>query len=219
MISTSQPFFDDKELFPISDEKYAEELQFQEALIKWSIFTCFLCDLYGCQTNGRNVQKRQLHPSFCEDCLGKYIGTKIQENIAMVKFPEPKCKGILEPQLCCSIVPKEAFERWENALCESLGVDVTICGCPNCHKLFCAQCNVAWHAGMECGEFKSRKNGERDQREDNMVMELAKQKNWRRCPGCNFYVEKTAGCLHISCRCGNEFCYGCGSKWSSSNSC
>ncbi|KAL5579658.1 hypothetical protein UlMin_012100 [Ulmus minor] len=167
--------------------------------------------------------------SFCEDCLGKYIGTKIQENIAMVKCPEPKCKGILEPQLCHSIVPKEVFERWENALCESLdcsamlvddgGVDVTICECPNCHKLFCAQCNVAWHAGMECGEFKSRKNGERDQRDDDMVMELAKQKNWRRCPGCNFYVEKTAGCLHISCRCGNEFCYGCGSKWTSSHSC
>ncbi|KAL3008630.1 hypothetical protein AAZX31_07G042800 [Glycine max] len=46
-----------------------------------------------------------------------------------------------------------------------------------------------------------------------MLMELAKNKCWRRCPKCNFYVEKVDGCKHITCRCGNEFCYACGSSW------
>lgn len=58
--------------------------------------------------------------SFCSYCVGKYVATKIQENISSLKCPEPKCDGVLEPQLCRSIVPKNVFERWESALCESL---------------------------------------------------------------------------------------------------
>ncbi|KAL4336792.1 hypothetical protein S245_039327 [Arachis hypogaea] len=73
-----------------------------------------------------------------------------------------------------SIIPKEVFERWENALCENLvlatskkfycpfkdcsamlvnndGNEVVTCSeCPHYHRLFCAQCKVAWHGGLEC---------------------------------------------------------------------
>ncbi|XLR09955.1 hypothetical protein S83_037893, partial [Arachis hypogaea] len=128
---------------------------------------------------------------------------KIQENISNVKCPEPKCRGILEPQNCMSIIPKEVFERWENALCENLvlatskkfycsfkdcstmlvnddGNEVVTCSeCPNCHRLFCAQGKVAWHGGMECGEFMGLNENERE-KEDLMVMNLAKaNKRWR----------------------------------------
>ena len=159
--------------------------------------------------------------SFCAECIGKYVATKIQENISYVKCPDPKCRGLLEPQCCLSIIPKEVFDRWENALCESLvlgsqkfycpfkdcsvmlvddgGEVVTVSECPNCRRLFCAQCRVAWHAGIECREFQ-RLNKYEIEREDIMVMELAKNKNWRRCPLCRFYVEKVQGCLHITCR-------------------
>ncbi|KAM2993604.1 hypothetical protein FF2_045682 [Malus domestica] len=46
-----------------------------------------------------------------------------------------------------------------------------------------------------------------------MVLELAKKNKWRRCPTCKFIVEKNEGCLHITCRCGYEFCYACGKYW------
>nr|GFB34620.1 probable E3 ubiquitin-protein ligase RNF217 [Tanacetum cinerariifolium] len=54
---------------------------------------------------------------------------------------------------------------------------------------------------------------------DIMLMDLAKNKKWRRCPSCKFYVERTDGCLHISCRCGYHFCYGCGEKHTSEHTC
>ncbi|KAL1329442.1 E3 ubiquitin-protein ligase RSL1-like [Arachis hypogaea] len=155
--------------------------------------------------------------SFCDECIAKYIAAKIQENISNVKCPEPKCRGILEPQNCMSIIPKEVFERWENALCENLvlatskkfycsfkdcstmlvnddGNEVVTCSeCPNCHRLFCAQGKVAWHGGMECGEFMGLNENERE-KEDLMVMNLAKaNKRWRRC--------------------GHRFCYACGKPW------
>ncbi|CAH1417539.1 unnamed protein product [Lactuca virosa] len=177
---------------------------------------------------------------FCSDCISQYVSVKIKENIAKVKCPDPTCKGIIGPEVCRDIVPKEVLERWEDALCESMilatqkfycpfkdcsamlvddsGETVTSSECPNCNRLFCAQCKVAWHSGMDCKEFKSLKKDERNP-EDLMLMQLAKNKKWKRCPSCNFYVEKQIGCHRISCRCGNHFCYGCGKKHVGSYAC
>ncbi|XP_060972220.1 E3 ubiquitin-protein ligase RSL1 [Cannabis sativa] len=289
--------FDDDELFPISDEKYAHELQLQEALMSAAFSSrklfpvkeekdhnnmfkttaadrllmkkvklekeegesssssslvvaaagfCPICT--EPKTTREMFRNDNCSHSYCSDCIGRYVVLKIQDNISMVKCPHPNCRGVLEPQLCRSIVPEQVFGRWENALCESLilgakkiycpfkdclammvvddgEMSVTVSECPGCHRLFCAQCNVSWHEGTECGEFQrvSGKSGSTkissSEKEDKMVLELAKKKQWRRCPSCCFFVEKTEGCLHISCRCGNEFCYGCGSKWSSSHDC
>ncbi|XLT45929.1 hypothetical protein HN873_038533 [Arachis hypogaea] len=105
----------------------------------------------------------------------RFMTLEMDLAILVMKCPEPKCKGILEPQNCISIIPKEVFERWENALCENLvlatskkfycpfkncsamlvnddGNEVVTCPeCPHCHRLFCAQCKVAWHGGIKCG--------------------------------------------------------------------
>lgn len=35
------------------------------------------------------------------------------------------------------------------------------------------------------------------------------------CPRCRNGVEKRSGCNHISCRCGHEWCFRCGSDWES----
>ncbi|CAH1442393.1 unnamed protein product [Lactuca virosa] len=168
---------------------------------------------------------------YCSDCISGHVSAKIKENITNVKCPDPKCKEVIGPEHCRAIVPKEVLERWEEALCESLilgsekfycpfkdcsvmlvddgGESVTSSECPNCHRLFCAQCKVAWHSEMDCTEFQSLNEDERNP-EDIMLMQLAKSKEWRRCPSCNIIVEKQEGCHRISCRCGNHFCYGCG---------
>ncbi|XP_052883427.1 uncharacterized protein LOC108465606 [Gossypium arboreum] len=93
--------------------------------------------------------------SFCNDCIGKYVKAKIHENIAMVKCPDVNCNAALEPQFCRSIV---LF-----------------------HRLFCAQCRVAWHAGISCSEFRNLGKARLGRpREDIMVVELGKNMKWRR---------------------------------------
>nr|GEU47122.1 zinc finger, C6HC-type [Tanacetum cinerariifolium] len=96
---------------------------------------------------------------------GGHVAAKIQENITTVRCPDPNCKGIIGPEACRLIVPKEVLDRWEDALCESLilgaekfycpfkdcsamlvndgGEAVTSSECPHCYRLFCAQCKVA----------------------------------------------------------------------------
>ncbi|XP_077230492.1 E3 ubiquitin-protein ligase RSL1-like [Tasmannia lanceolata] len=177
---------------------------------------------------------------FCNDCISKHIAAKIQQNITMVECPDVGCQGLLDLQFCQPIVSAQVFERWENAVCESMvlasqrfycpfkdcsalliddgGEVVTQSECPNCHRLFCALCMVPWHSGADCEEFQSLNEGDRG-RDDLMVMELAKSRKWKRCPSCNFYVEKKEGCQHITCRCGSQFCYKCGSLWNDHRNC
>lgn len=179
--------------------------------------------------------------TFCKDCISRYVASKIHGNVTRIKCPDMNCReGDIGPDICREIVPKEVLERWDNVLCESLIIGsqkfycpykdcsavmlndgeekVTSSECPNCRRLFCAQCNVAWHAGIDCSQFKSLNENER-KNVDIMLVELAKKKKWRRCPKCQFYVEKKSGCLHITCRCGYEFCYGCGSIYTPSHAC
>ncbi|KAL6137872.1 hypothetical protein ACLB2K_063161 [Fragaria x ananassa] len=42
---------------------------------------------------------------------------------------------------------------------------------------------------------------------------LMREQQWRMCPKCTSYVEKTRGCLRITCRCDFHFCYSCGEEW------
>ncbi|KAL0540477.1 hypothetical protein IC582_020483 [Cucumis melo] len=84
--------------------------------------------------------------------------------------------------------------------------------------MFCAKCNVKWHAEVECEEFQKlclEENG----RDDLLAMKLAEQQNWKRCPHCRIYVEKIEGCPYVICRCGTKFCYSCGAKWGGRHAC
>ncbi|KAK3026695.1 hypothetical protein RJ639_041542 [Escallonia herrerae] len=182
---------------------------------------------------------------YCTDCTAKYVASKLEENIIQIPCPVPDCrKGLLEPEPCRAILPPDVFDRWGNALCEAviLGSEKFYCPfkdcsalliddrergevmreseCPFCRRLFCVQCKVVWHSGIECSEFQRLNKDERE-REDILLMKLAKKNRWTRCPKCRFYVEKSDGCLFMRCsgnsnmsvydnRCGYNFCYNCG---------
>ncbi|XP_062088480.1 E3 ubiquitin-protein ligase RSL1-like [Humulus lupulus] len=96
--------------------------------------------------------------SFSSDCIGKYVVSKIQDNISMVKCPHltPTAEAFW---IRSSVVP--LFRRKYCPLkdCLAMMVDdgeglVTVSVCPSCHRLFCAQCNVSWHEVTGCGKFQ-----------------------------------------------------------------
>ncbi|XP_022731385.1 probable E3 ubiquitin-protein ligase RNF217 [Durio zibethinus] len=167
---------------------------------------------------------------YCIGCTVKYIESKLDDNVTRIPCPVTNCQGLLEPDFCRDILPRDLFNRWGKALCESafLGSEKIYCPykdcsallindgknatknfrCPFCKRVFCVQCKVAWHSGVDCAKFqKLKKLGS-----DAMLVDLAKRKKWRQCPKCNYYVEKSAGCYYVKCRCGNAFCYNCGAK-------
>ena len=40
---------------------------------------------------------------------------------------------------------------------------------------------------------------------------------YRQCRRCKFIIEKSAGCNHMRCRCGYQFCYVCGKRWAAAH--
>ncbi|KAJ6945409.1 E3 ubiquitin-protein ligase RNF217 [Populus alba x Populus x berolinensis] len=173
--------------------------------------------------------------SFCNDCISRHVATKVQDNIRVVTCPGLSCRAVLQLDTCRPVLTRGVIDLWEEALCEEVisasqrfycpfkdcsallvddneGETIRESECPFCHRLFCAQCSVPWHPGVDCDEYQRLNEDERG-REDLMVRELAKDKKWGRCPKCKFYVERTEGCPHMVCRCRFEFCYGCEAQW------
>jgi E3 ubiquitin-protein ligase RNF144 len=159
--------------------------------------------------------------AFCNTCVGRYVASKIAENVAMIGCPDPECeKGSVEIHQCWGIIPSGLFDRWNVALCEDVvGDDKLYCPfkdcsalltndgtekikeaeCPHCHRLFCASCLVPWHHGIRCKEFK--KLGDDEKGPDDLTLKkLANKKKWQRCPNCKMYVSRRSGCLVIHCR-------------------
>ncbi|KAL5783592.1 hypothetical protein ACOSP7_008621 [Xanthoceras sorbifolium] len=192
----------------------------------------FVCDIcVEPKNSGESFNIKGCSHAYCAGCMAKYVASKLQENITSISCPVADCRGLLEPEYCRNILPREVFDRWGNALCEAVilgaqkfycpfkdcsallidegGETITQSECPYCNRLFCVQCKVAWHAGIGCAEFQKLNKDERE-REDIMLMKLAQNKKWKRCPNCGFYVEKQDGCMYMKCRCGNAFCYNCG---------
>ncbi|RVW49088.1 putative E3 ubiquitin-protein ligase RNF217 [Vitis vinifera] len=205
-IFTAKSVLEDTEDFVVSDAKYAEELQFQEALM-------------ASVEAASNTAVQETAPSIKE--IGSSSGSSSAADAAVdmavllhkqtCGSEDPRerenghmsalnCEGVLEVDDCRGIVAREVMEKWEES------------ECPVCRRLFCAACYVPWHSGVGCEEYQMMNEDEKG-REDLMLRELAQEKKWRRCPQCKFYVEKIEGCLHITCRCTYQFCYACGAQW------
>lgn len=196
------------------------------------MFTCEICA--DSKPVHESFKIKGCSHSYCFDCIKNYVASKLQDGVSQINCPVPTCPGLLEPEYCREILPFEVFDRWGKLLCESVilasqkfycpfkdcsalliddgGEAVTQSECPSCFRMFCAQCKVGWHDGIDCAEYQKLRKDERE-KEDIMLRNLARQKQWQRCPKCNFYVEKASGCLYIICRCGTAFCYNCGSLY------
>ncbi|XP_050376763.1 E3 ubiquitin-protein ligase RSL1-like [Argentina anserina] len=192
----------------------------------------FVCEICADEKHGyQSFPIENCRHVYCSDCVISYIDSKLQENEPTIRCPVPNCPGLLEREYCRSVLPAAVFDRWGKAMCDAviLGSEKFYCPyqdcsvlmindgeaavresqCPHCSRMFCARCKVAWHVGMNCAVFQSLSAEERGN-EDVMLRNLAQSQNWRRCPSCKFYVERSFGCSYMKCRCGYAFCYSCG---------
>ena len=72
--------------------------------------------------------------------------------------------------------------------------------CQRCHYETCRHCKGPSHAGRECqADFATQQ-----------ARTLASRSGWKACPRCHNMIEKSGGCMHMTCRCGAGFCYRCG---------
>ncbi len=75
----------------------------------------------------------------------------------------------------------------------SPGEDVGKVACSACGFEMCFWHNVPWHTGRTYDEW-DRKVKVRERRSERAVRRVAKK-----CPGCEKWVNKDGGCLHMTC--------------------
>ncbi|ESR66139.1 hypothetical protein CICLE_v10009288mg [Citrus x clementina] len=161
-------------------------------------FVCEIC-----------VESRSLYDSFdvkgcshfnCTSCIVRYIASKLEGNITNISCPQLGCEARLEFEDCRLILPDDVFARWGLALCESALVG---------HKKFYCPYKDCSSMLIDEGEAIRKSNCPHCRR---LFCVQSKKKKWKRCPNCSYFVERSAGCFYMKCRCGNAFCYDCGAR-------
>eukprot|EP00762_Andalucia_godoyi_P006125 ANDGO_00402.mRNA.1 Protein ariadne-2 len=72
-----------------------------------------------------------------------------------------------------------------------------VCECLDCGQRVCVRCQLPAHPGSRCDGARRF-----------VVVEKGKT---RSCPGCGYFIFRTAGCNHMTCAlCSTEFCWTCG---------
>ncbi|KAI3838573.1 hypothetical protein MKW92_014507 [Papaver armeniacum] len=177
---------------------------------------CKICLESKAKSETRNTTSKCSH-TYCSECITKHIEAKLQQNISTITCLESHCKETLEPYICRDIISRQVLDRWETALCESSllnsqkiycafedcsqmllkdeGVIVRSILCPYCNRLFCAHCQAPWHSDLTCDDFQEKR-----EKDDMLLINLAKDEKWTRCPSCRFFVERVEGCPHMECR-------------------
>jgi len=169
---------------------------------------------------------------YCRSCLRGHVGSTLQERRYPITCPECKAKKSPKPaevddNLFHSLGPTpkdlEVFYELQLAAhsvplhcrkCQrTMNVDrdeyqttsIITCPLPACNYTWCKDCQQV----AVLGGPKHSCDGASE------LKRLIDKKGWKRCPGCQIPIQKSAGCHHMVCQapgCNTHFCYVCGEK-------
>jgi len=171
--------------------------------------------------------------TFHRMCIGSYLADQIRERKLDRKCPSTGCsteieerhlRKLLENDL--DILDKYFSYKIENFITNNSD-QFSCCptaGCRNafffsaanaknyyyckaCSQEYCLNCRSVWHYQLTCKEYKSATE---EQVADELFQEFIAGMKCKQCSKCKYWVEKTQGCNHMTCRCAYEFCYLCG---------
>lgn len=168
------------------------------------------------------------HPEkACLDCLEASIAAVIERG-ALHLLACPICPSKLSSRNVEQYGSSQIYQRYKYLKEQSeIPGHYISCMNPNCGgsqpheaddpRMICRYCNFAtcahhrrpWHEGQKCSEFDlDDAQLERLEEEEATAKLLAKEET-SICPKCGQGVTKTEGCDHMSCTCGEEWCYIC----------
>lgn len=147
------------------------------------------------------------------------------------------CKEPLQHQDLNAVMDSDLYERWaQMSVTRAVDSADDMSWCPNpacgyafvkdsnehkclkCLKHYCLDCRVDMHTGKTCDQFQRQYAQSQEaiikKKEDDEVLEVLKNViKAKQCKKCKFWVERSKGCNHMTCRCGYQFCYRCGLKY------
>ncbi|KAF2036042.1 hypothetical protein EK21DRAFT_52351, partial [Setomelanomma holmii] len=93
-----------------------------------------------------------------------------------------------------------------------VGIAYAICEDEACGQLTCVGCKTLLDNGTQNHVCKKSE-------EEEKFKQTATEKGYQQCNVCGATVELAEACNHITCECGNDFCYICGADWPGLHGC
>ncbi|KAL4473480.1 hypothetical protein ABPG74_022344 [Tetrahymena malaccensis] len=150
---------------------------------------------------------------FHKVCLKMYFNSQVKQRRFPLKCLNQKCFSEISQKDVRKILNDLDFQKFEQfqlknyidclgdqaSWCPTpdcqfafiLDDDQTILDCPCCKKIYCLSCKE----------------------DDKQFESFVRGKKFKQCSQCRMWVEKSDGCDHMTCRCGNQFCYKCGGPY------
>jgi hypothetical protein len=186
------------------------------------IFAVDSCNHRYCFSCMRQHVEMKLRIGMTPECPHEGCNSKLEIESCQ-KFLTPKLTELMRQRLKEASIPASEkiycpYPKCSNLMRKSELQDYSIAvsffrfakKCLKCKELFCIECKVPWHTGMNCNQYKMKVGTNQG---DAKLKNLAARNLWRQCVKCNHMIELAAGCYHMTCRCGYEFCYTCGAEW------
>lgn len=156
---------------------------------------------------------------YCKPCLHEHFTLSFTDESL---FPPRCCRQPIDPKAedIAFYMTRQLTERFEEKEIEFATTDKTYCAATNCgsfirpthiseDKAHCQKCQtltcIFCKKQAHCGECPDDPNLQ-------ATLDLAHEEGWRQCGRCKRMIELRSGCYHITCVCGNEFCYVCGAQ-------
>ncbi|KAL5375706.1 hypothetical protein PMIN03_002248 [Paraphaeosphaeria minitans] len=156
--------------------------------------------------------------AYCRGCLIDLFETSLTDTTL---FP-PRCCGKYIPvSACFDLLSSELVRRYNDKQVELASPNPVYCSnrfcvkfiepdsviagiavCQICNTETCAVCKNPKHNGL-CPKDPTVQ----------LLMNVAGEERWQRCPRCRTMVELLTGCYHMRCWCTAEFCYLCAKPW------
>ncbi|OAG05293.1 uncharacterized protein CC84DRAFT_834351 [Paraphaeosphaeria sporulosa] len=87
-----------------------------------------------------------------------------------------------------------------------------VCDSDDCFQATCCSCKMLLADGTESHVCEIND-------EDQLFKETVAKRGFKECFVCGATIELAEACNHITCECGNNFCYICGKEWAGEHGC
>lgn len=156
----------------------------------------------------------------CKDCLNENVRIGLSSR---ANYP-PKCCGPFDIVDIFEYLEEDVRAAWFDKREEYEDIAPVYCAVKECsqyltkEKLFgdgkwalCDKCCIKTCTGCLCLESAHEEgSAECPERISKMDKELMVKAGWKPCPRCAHMIERSDGCDHMECHCGQHFCYTCG---------
>ncbi|MBA7489579.1 hypothetical protein ES702_00113 [subsurface metagenome] len=158
----------------------------------------------------------------CVDCLNANVRVGLESK----KNYPPRCCVPIDFENVFYHLEPVLIDRWLDVRPEFEDVAPVYCSVKECslylpRELFidngkwalCNKCEISTCTVCLCPESQHDNSDACPERLDKMDKDLIKDQGWKACPQCREMIERTEGCDHMICECGQEFCYRCGRSY------